>query len=653
MKKFLIGLLIVLLALGSLIYYQRKHVADQLEQLLVGTTYSSYGIKIQIPPGEAQVQGWLRPYVNIPRLLLDLRAWGLKETLQVNQAVAFQDLWGHSGLILEVPHDWKLSDQLTISYPIFELGPAQSIKSLGAKAFRWGQEEESVSFLAPSIRLGPVEGILPDEWAFTIDQIQGKHFEIAGVELGLRSQAERGRRQWTVYGLGAGGVGSVGEQGTTSAGPWEFSIQGSIREMPFSQWWESIQSIRDLIHSIDENGSSEKGKTLQLKSFFTKVADSLKELSPKLNRQEFSWEGMKVTGPEGEEKLLVRPLEVSSEIKESDGDLLANAQGSLQEIKGKTSETESFGLSQLSFSQKANYYQVNFDQLLQYTLAYYRAVLAKELYPEDELRIRPILLSSLAQYPNDSEMEIQIGALNYQKANSKGNHRNLALELLLKSREIGFRFRDEFDILYSGDSKKDILGGKLNFAWLFQVPWDGLVNLSRQAVTNPDLSLDFFDILGKHSTGFTWDFALDLGENYFAVDAQSRLSLPLGAALQGISLPKDFKKFSVMEQWMDEVRTKVLGTFIRDGYFVFNIKLLNLSKFQSWLDSYKSGASLGLTLLAPYVVVDSNEDSLAVQLEFQNSEILVNGQVNAALVDLLQPFLKDWGVSLPESQPSP
>ncbi|MDX1386646.1 MAG: hypothetical protein R3257_03580, partial [bacterium] len=176
MKKFIGGLFFVLLILLALVYYQRQKVSKSLQDLLGGKTYSNYGIKIQIPPGEASVQGWLRPYVNIPRLIVDLSAWGMETPLQLENAVAFQDLWGNGGMVLELPRDLTPTSEVTLSYPFFEISLDGHIKVLGAKSIvsQDSSGKNLFKWMEPELILGRVSGVIPDRMVLKIQGLEGQ-----------------------------------------------------------------------------------------------------------------------------------------------------------------------------------------------------------------------------------------------------------------------------------------------------------------------------------------------------------------------------------------------------------------------------------------------------------------------------------------------
>ena len=631
-----------------------------LKALLKGKTYSSYGVKVQIPPSEGSVRGWLRPYINLPKVVLDLTAWGMKVPLKLDKAVAFRDLWGNGSLILEIPRDIPLIDEVTLSYPALELGLQQDIKVLSAKAIVFADENEEFRMVAPELVLGKVSGIIPDKLTFRMEAWEFKedseNFQVSGIEFGIESELKEDRREWTVFSLGAGGLFKF-RPGSGTVGPWKGNVQGTAKEMPFSELLRRVQELKDLISQEESPGKSKDEKTREEKKekyrklafgIFQKINQIFRELDIKVETQDFLWEGLKVTDKNGGERLLIAPLTLKTQFQERDGNFTIDSKGNLDRIRFLMEDQMPLVMEGLGFKYRAVYRGTNLPGVMEYFLSYYRALLAGSFGKDFEKQVQGMIFSTLAQYPNQTDWEFKVDQIDYQTAMSKAQHRNLNIAFFMHANDAGFQIGEEFNFDFNDESKKDITNGKGELELVVKFPWDGMINISRQAIQDPNFALDFFDIFGKQNVGLIIDFNVDLGDQYFAMDLSSQLDLPLGATIQKAGVPKDWKEGDGMGAWLENLKKIALQNFVKQGYFLFKVQVDRLSKLQAAMDSVKKGASLGLVVLAPFTHVDPKQDTLGLKLEFQGGEVKVNDKPSSALNKIIGPFFKKMGAPLKE-----
>src|SRR6185369_17571540 len=67
-----------------------------------GGTYRSLGLQLEIAPARGGVRGWLRlkPYVEIPQVVVDLSGWGLGGPIPLGSARLSTGLWQGADLLL-------------------------------------------------------------------------------------------------------------------------------------------------------------------------------------------------------------------------------------------------------------------------------------------------------------------------------------------------------------------------------------------------------------------------------------------------------------------------------------------------------------------------------------------------------------------------
>lgn len=631
MKKILLGLLLVVLILIALMFYQRQKVARSLADLLKGDTYGSYGIKIQIPPSSGSVKGFFKPYVNLPRVILDLSAWGIKVPFNMDNAVAFQDLWGNGSLILEVPRKITPVPGWALDYPTMELGSDQKVRLFGAKSFsiqtETGEEKDSekITFFNPKLQIGSSSGVIPSLLILSVDGLENDpkgqptkiKAELGPMNLGIQSKTMGESREWEIFSLGEGGVLQM-TQGEAEFGGWKFALKGTSKEL----LWEAFSELDPK------------------KSLYEKALQFFEQSQVMVHSKDLSWEGLKIVDGDGGEDLLVSPLKVKAEFKEENGDLKFEAQGQVSRIHMSMEEGTPLDLKGLEMNYSGKYSQTSFPKLMAYLLRNYGDIFTMAKKEDPQEAIKNIFFSSIAQYPDYGQFEFTIEKVQYETKSMKARHRNLALISSVKPSEVSYTLRDEFDLNFEEDSKKDIESGKAELTLTFKFPWQGLLELSRKYLETPLTETSIAQLFQDQTIGFDLILLVDLGANYFGLDLDSKIALPLNSEFVDLKLPSQWTEWKNIEKWWGKFSQGVVRQFVQKGLFLFDLKVERLGKLQATLEEVKSGASLGLLLLAPYTVVDAKEDTMKMKLELKEGKVLVNEKQNEALQKLILPFFQ-------------
>ena len=136
MKKILAVLVLILLAAGVFVAYQWRLASDRLAQAARGGTYRSLGLKLVIAPAQGGIQGMfrLKPYVNIPQVVLDLSAWGLAGQVPLGSARLSTRLWEKTGLLLVLEPGGLQRDGFEARRIAFELAMPDLLLGLRSEA---------------------------------------------------------------------------------------------------------------------------------------------------------------------------------------------------------------------------------------------------------------------------------------------------------------------------------------------------------------------------------------------------------------------------------------------------------------------------------------------------------------------------------------
>lgn len=513
MKKTLIAIPVVLALLAGILYYQRQQVAGDLQALLQGKTYSSYGIKIEILPNEGAVQGWLRPTIQIPQVKVDLSAWGFG-SLELENAAASRELWSQESIHLELPKI-SLADKYVLTQAYAELTAQQMIASMGSQSLRYQnasegaclpeEEQEAIEVLAPHLKLGPWQGSLPEKMEISWQGIQASCF--SEVEEG-NLQEESGREKDT----------DLDEDLIWRLGPMRLALDSHLQEQENIRRFEivfqqkggeyrgdlDISKIQDFelretgqILELDEEKQEEvRQEITQIKKLgleflqplptndqtpvpeyvaaTTKKSKAWEEaikkilsLSASLNLEfhegELHWGGLqKMTPVEGGPdylKFLISPLSLRQKNTFTAESFAYELSVEVEKLEyhGLPPEQETFLLQGIKLQDQANYRGLKFRDLLKdYLEVSGTPSLSSLLFGKAaQLFIKPRrilsdLLSYLSYYPNEKNFSLSIRQVDYEFASYVGKHKDSHISYYLKPQSIGYELGSDFDIRYQG-----------------------------------------------------------------------------------------------------------------------------------------------------------------------------------------------------------
>ncbi len=687
MKKIVsVVLVFVLLALGAA-FFQRERALSSLRALRQGKTYSSYGIKLIISPAEGELGGWIRPYLQIPRVTLDFSALGLKEPLSLEGAKASRSLWGKGGIVIEIPRVLQPRAGFSIDSPFFEV-TEDTLQVLSARSFglnEVGGQESQLLVQGPEILIDKGLGLFPSLLQWGVDGLEWKSakkksefLNLGPMALGVKSQRKSGQAltEFNFYGFGEGGQGNDGKY-SIEISPWKFESSGSFQSIPEEEWKSRVleleqagRQIYALVqqdispreevfwpHIVQQNVSDLSPQVV--KNFSDKLIALLARLNILSQSQTFSWEGLKVGG----DRVVVSPLQMNSSLQEKGKDSLAQVRIDLGQIRinkqaEKADPAISLDLQGLSIDNRAVYSNMSNQQVVSTWLRHYENMLTSMMLRPIDTNNTDILWqrfsSALAVYPDQLDYDFKIKNLNYVGETSEGKHQELFLTFFVHPQEMGFTFGDHFDLKFKQDAQFDVSGGEFQFRWSWIFPWNDYVVLSRNQLQAPEQKQDWLKPLTGFQGGMDFHLMLNLGANAFLAQIDCKLRTPLERAKVAGAMPLGLGNSPDWEHWIGRFRDVMLQGWFEEGLLEIDFKVQRLSKLQAWLENIQQGSSLGLAALAPYARVDSKADTLELKVQFEKGKILVNGEPNPSLEKLLAPFFQEMGAPMAsESQPSP
>lgn len=684
MKKLFATLIIVAAVLAGILFYQRAQVAKSLSGLLQGQIYSSYGIKIEIPPSEGSVQGLFKPYVNLPRVILDLSQWGLAQPIFLENAVAFSDLWAQSAVILELPREVALHPKIKIIKPYAELSPPHGILAVGSEAIELleesvvPQEQDQPSgitkILAPTVLLGPWQQALPSRFDFHWQGIvantsRGNTLNLGPMGVSFTSQLQGERRFFQFHFKQDPGT-LLDSKGSAEIGALEFQFHGDLRELSAAQRRSFKESIRqewksweNLRYSLRlRAGPPGSSLTLLSEAFFKSFYSILSKLDLKFEETRLQWEGLKVASTAGKLEFEMSPLRLMQTSEYAEDHFLLDIRASLKKVFVQT-KTGSIHLKDTEFKSVSKYLGINYTKFIEF---YFNNVdntmqlfdMTGEVIFSNPKQTLIAILSYLAYYPNQQEFSFKVGQVDYQGADMQAEYQDLEFSYAIEPSGIGYVLSGDFDLKYDeastanqkGDEsiqpapKKQfpIKSGEASLAMELQFPWQELLNFSRQASSDPQAHPQVMDalvaLLEDKEIQYDLDFELDAGKNSFDFEWESEIAAPLDLLLSQIKLGESWKEFGEKnseEQWMETARQ----IWLQQGRLKVEIEIERLAKFQKFLDEIQPGASLAMAVLAPYVQIDTKEDILKSELQYKDRQVLVNGSPNESLNKILAPHL--------------
>ncbi len=670
MKKVFSALLVVFFIVLAFFFFQRQRAVSRLSQLFQAKTYSNYGIRLTLPSAKGTGGGWLRPYVNIPSLVLDLSVWGLEQPVTFQNARASCDLWSCGGVLIEVPQNLSISPEVSVENPSFELRD-DLLTTISAGHIRITVKEsqnsnEVLVFQGPRLLMGKMAGLFPEllEWG-----VEGVEFKSArsGAEstwvlgpmaLGIKSQGAsgEGRDLWTFYGFGEGGEWQDNRK-PVRMGAWKYEMLGSVKHFPWSELQAQIHSLslaaKELKKNYGDSSQDQKAADFDkdLVSFLDQALALLYRVDLLGHSQVFSWKGLSI----GKDEVLVSPLEMEASFEEKDGDTVVQSQASLGFFKTKEIGGEKdFHLDLKNFNMvtQATYSGLKPSEVVSLWLRYYRSVLARlgevanpmlvgkstdaqSFSPKTSLND---FIKATSVYPNQGSYDFKIGSLDYS-GKVEGHHEDLFLKMFVRPQEMGYELGGRFDLQFKEEPKNNVKGGSTQFRWVLILPWNDYLILCRNFLNAPEQKQDWLKPLSGFQGGTDLSFGLDLGSSFFNAQLDLKVRTPLEGLAKVGEIPEDWNSDAALEAWGRGAGEALLQDWARAGSLKFTFKVDRLSKFQAWLDQINPGSSLGLAVLAPYVRLDAQADRLESELKFEQGKILVNGTASPALEKLLAPFL--------------
>lgn len=692
MKKIFAVLLVIIALVVGFLFYQRQQVSTALRELLKGKTYSSYGIKIEIPPSEGGVKGWLKPYVNIPRVILDLSGWGLETPINLENAVAISKLGAQGGILLEIPRELSPAHRLKIVKPYAELAPSQAILALGVESVSFytekgGEEHESqekIQIKEPVWQLGKFSGVLPDRMEFTWQALEfskSKKAEETSNRLGLgplnillTSEKAGERRDFHFQIRQEPGNGEE-KQDHWELGALEFQVQGNLKEVAgeeresLSKKLRSLKySLTELFHSHEKDSDAfsealEKPQfSRQFSQFYKDFFQLFLDLDLRVPEADFHWGGVKVAKKNGEPKFILGPWDFQQVSQYGQEDFSSKLQGEIKKLeffeKGKPIILEG-----LRYQQTSDYQALNYREIMELYLGG-RSIDLFSGDPEvfsDPQKTLKLILNYLVAYPNDMQVLLSLNRLQYETPDWHGEYKDMAVNFQLKPEGLSVEFKNGLDLRRLNSSKKtseaeenqnsssssfplkqSIEGGQDRLFIAVKFPWEKILDFSRKVAKEEEVSgnlyAELYALLAGENLQGDFDLLLDLGKNYFSFQLDSDSMVPAaeaGSPLLQPDLWTDIPYQEFLKQWSQSLRQ----SWVEKGSVKIDIQIDRFSKFQKFLDEIKPGTSLALALLAPYIQIDSKADTLKSQLQYKDKQVLVNGKVNDALNKVFAPYL--------------
>jgi len=650
MRKALAALLLLILAAALVVAYQWRRAADRLGAAARGGAYRSLGIKLEIAPARGGVQGMfrLKPYVEIPQVVLDLSAWGLSGPIPLGSARLSTQLWRSAGLLLVLEPGGVQKDGFEAKRPAFELALPDLILGLRSEAivFQNPGAGETLTLQEPWLRLGFREVPVPDNLHLRIEGVtyakerEGRppqEIRLGAVESGYAAKPLGGERAWEFFHRGQGG-GFFLPEGRGEIGAWSFRAEGRFADLPWERWKALGAEWARLLGALPSPESllaAESRPTYD--ALLGKTAAFLIEWSPRVETMKFRWAGLKVGDEAKRARFSIEPVEFEAHYSEDAQGLATEAKGSLKRIEAAF-EGNRFELAELSFGQKGRLKGVSYRDWLRYFVDYYAATLALSRDPQDwPSRMGSLYGAYLAQMPDELSGEIRLGKLSYQGPRYRTEHRGASLGYAMGADAWSYRLKDDFDSVLPLEPDKSIHRGKVDLDTGFQLPWGELLRYLRQRHrTPPPESLpNMAKVFAGRPAGLDWKWRVDLGATLFALQLDFKLSGDAGKLADMAAMATGMTARD-LESAASKLAQDALRAFLTEGRADFRIQIDRLSRLQAALDKLYSGASMGLAILGPYVEVDAKADAMRAKLEIRNGEVLLNGRKNSAIEALLQ-----------------
>lgn len=645
MKKALSALLILILAAALLIAYQWRRTADRLTLAARGGVYRSLGLKLELAPARGGVQGMLRlkPYVEIPQVVLDLSGWGLAGPVALGSARLSANLWHPKGLLLVLEPGGVERDGFEAKRLAFELDMPDLILGIRAESFALRNQAsgETLSLQEPWLQVGTQTGPIPVQLNFRVEGLRYANAKAAGpqdfhlgpMETGYNSEVKGGDRLWNFFHRGQGG-GFQFSKGQGEIQPWSYTAKGSFAEIPWERWKQLYQEWRGAVESRPSVESMPAQALLS--SFDALIKKSMVlvlELRPFPERIEFRWGGLKVGDAAKKPIAVLEPVEFQVNYSDLPEGLRMEATGGIKKFSMDI-EDNRFELVDLTLSQKSFHRGLRYQDWLGYFLRYYAETMELQADPSRVLeRLNNLYLAYLAQMSDEMSGDFRLKLLKFQNPSYQTEHRDAAILFTADAGAWNFRLQDGFDSVPLGQADKTIRQGKIDMTFGFKLPWSELLSLARSAQATPESLPSLLSVVSGKPLGLDWKWVLDFGPELFAL--QIDLAMEADAAKIAGATPLSWNAEN-MKLAGEKIAQDMLRAFLAQGKLDFRIQIDRLSKLQASLDKAYSGASLGLAVLGPYVEVDAKSDSMKAKLNLQNGEVLLNGRKSPEIEALLR-----------------
>lgn len=647
MKKFFSVLIVFLLLCSAYLFFQRWEVNRRFADLAKGKTYSSYGLKVEIPAGPIQVRGLLRPYVDLPRVIFDLSAWGLKVPVQLEGGRMHSGLLKRASFILSFPRILSPLPNIKIDHLAFELGLEESLRGVRADSLEISPPSDPSEMLrleSPQIYLGSYPGLIPDRLSVELAKLtaseqmgtpQAEEIQINGIVLSFVSELRGTDRSWKFYFAQKGGQERSPVDKRLDLEPWEFKLEGNIKNLSREEARQSLPSFRQAWEAM---GGGESRPSTDPKTWLGLLDPATKfllRLQPEVNSVDFFWGGLKYSEG-GKDKVLVQPLKGVAQMKFGEKDGLTQAKFHLDQIQAWSGLMD-FSLEGVDISHNSQYLHSGYSDLLNYMAVYYRDILSAD--PSRPLEnVKRMLLSTLSQYPDLAQFELKVVKVKWKALQRGGENKDIVLTFKISSEALESSFRNAFEQKDGKDPSNNVEQGRLDFSLALKVPWDKLLAYARQKVTHPEAVQDFAGIWSGRASGPQLHLDLDLGRNFFDVKLDSHLMLDFFKPLQNLGGISGWGDWQTHQAWDQILLNQIRQAFFAEGNFELTVKVERFSRLQAWIEKIQSGASLSLALLAPYSIIDSKADTFLIKIQMQQGQILVNSQRNETLEKILAPF---------------
>jgi hypothetical protein len=634
MKRLLWVLLILFVLVVAYLAGQRYYAQRYFSEFAKGKTYSSFGIKLTIPPENGKVRGWIKPYLDLPKVIVELgsAASGFPWTLENGRLLA--PFYKQGGLILSFPRVLSPRPDLKIDHLNFELVLQDQIRKISAASIEQSpSSRELLRFDGPQIYLGAWRGWMPDRIGLEIEAIKHrKEFESGGAPeefsmkalvASLVSEQRGDERPWKLY-WGMRGAQFKTSSGLTDALPFELKLTGNSKDMALDEivknYLPSLRQIPALSDPVQLRAAADLAKQLALR------------LRPELNSMDFYWEGLKGLDASSNERVTVHPLKGVMQAKFGTGEGLS--QGKLH-WDGMTALFLGYRIQveDLDTEQSAQYRGIDYSGLLGTIFDQYSFLLFGEK-PDSLATIQRSLWLSFAQYPNSAEMKLKAGKVQWTGSERSGEVSGGSLAFKIAADRWEYSAQGKFSHRDAKDALKTIEDGSADLKLSFILPWEKIIGFVRQPNTESQSIFSILPLFAGQLSGLDGKWRVDLGKNLFALRVDVLAEADVARVMGDYGKVDPNAGIAIKEQ----LQKNLIRSLLREGHFVLKIAIDRLSKFQALMEKVQSGASLGLAVLAPYTVVDPKADTIAADIELKSGQVLVNGKPNPDVEKLLAPF---------------